>query len=445
MIRRVIALGLVSGLMAACSDSDPGAGLVTPTPELDLIALPFEEIPPLPALDLDDPYDLPDALLMEDGTPVEDARRWWFERRPELLTLFSEQVYGTTPNTLPVIEFELLESSDSALGGIAVRKQVRAHLGDTGVFMDMLVYLPAAAAGPSPVFANLNFMGNHTVSDEPEIVVPQGWVPNSDVTGVTDNIALESSRGARSSRYPMRDIIARGYGLITAYSGDLDPDFDDGFQNGIHPLFYQDGQSAPAADEWGAIGAWAWGMSRMIDYAESDDDIDALQVMAIGHSRLGKTALWAAAQDPRFALAVSNNSGAVGAALSRPARGETVAFINLLFPHWFADNFVQYADNESLLPVDQHQLIALIAPRPVAIGSAVEDPWADPLGEYESALYASDVYRLLGRQGISALEQSPVNQPVTSILGYHLRTGGHDLTAYDWEQYMNFADIHLLD
>ena len=388
-------------------------------------------------------YTLPDPLVLADGSKVLDAQAWVEKRRPEILSLFEEQVYGKAP-ACPGISFKVLESSDNALDGLARRKQVRVYLlGDkSGPFMDVLIYLPKLAKS-APLFVGLNFYGNQTIIDDPAVLITKSWVRDNKKFGVEKNRANENSRGVRAGRWPVRHILESGFGLATIYYGDIDPDDDGRFDNGIHPYFYKAGQKQPAPDEWGSIAAWAWGLSRAMDYFEQDAAIANDEVVVMGHSRLGKTSLWAGATDQRFAIVISNCSGCGGAALSRRAFGETVGRINRVFPHWFCDNFNKYNENENALPVDQHELIALMAPRPIYVASAEQDRWADPHGEFLSAKLAGPVFRLFGLQGLPAEEMPEVNKPVVGDIGYHIRTGVHDVMLFDWDQYIKFAKKHF--
>ncbi len=383
-------------------------------------------------------YSLPEILRGADGRVIETADQW-VGRRAEILELFERQVYGVAPEAPAGMQFSVLERDGEALGGLARRKQVLVRFSPDRAepSMELLLYTPAAArAGPVPVFLGLNFGGNHTVHADPGIRVSTRWMRDGD--GVEGNRATERTRGRNASRWQLETVLRRGYGLATVYCGDLDPDYDDGFRNGVHAL-------APPRSprDWGSIGAWAWGLSRALDYLETDAHADAARAAVMGHSRLGKTALWAGARDTRFAMVISNDSGCGGAALSRRRFGETVERINTRFPHWFARNFHAYNGREDDLPVDQHMLLALVAPRALYVASAEEDVWADPKGEFLSAMHAGAAYRLLGEQGLGVSEQPAVDRPVMGTVGYHVRTGGHDVTAYDWARYLDFADKHL--
>jgi hypothetical protein len=387
-------------------------------------------------------YTLPDPLVFADGSPVRTAADWG-RRRAELLALFEEHVYGRMPGRPQQVAYRVTGVETGALGGLATRKQLTLALGNAGAQVDVhaLLYVPNAVPHPVPAFLSLNFRGNHSMHSDSGIDIPCGWMGEWGDGATNDHRATEAGRGIKAEQGGVERVLGRGYAVVTAYYGDLDPDVDDGFRNGVHPLFDGAG-GGRRGDAWGAIGAWAWGMSRILDYLETDGDIDATRVAAMGHSRLGKTALWAGAQDTRFAMVISNNSGCGGAALSRRDYGETVARINAQFPHWFCANFRRYDDREEGLPVDQHELLALIAPRPLYVASATADTWADPRGEFLALRHADPVYRLLGTDGLGVREQPVPETPSLGTLAYHLRTGAHGVTAYDWERYCDFADRH---
>lgn len=388
-------------------------------------------------------FTLPELLKSQDGQVIDTPEKWHSIRRPELLRLFEEHVFGSLPPQVGPLRTRVRSESRTAVDEKALRREITIFFteDDAGPQMDLLVYTPLQATGRVPTFLGLNFNGNHTVEADPALHITEAWVRNNREAGISDNKATAASRGQSASRWPLAQILDRGYGVATIYYGDIDPDFDDGFRNGIHRLFPGSDQRTPTSG--GSISAWAWGLSRALDVLEQDPHVDAGRVAVIGHSRLGKTSLWAGATDQRFAMVISNNSGCGGAALSRRRFGETVARINTSFPHWFCLQHRQYNNNEDALPVDHHMLIALAAPRPVYVASAAEDLWADPRGEFLSVWYATPVYQLLGKQGLPSDQMPELNQPVQTDVGYHIRTGKHDINSYDWEQYLRFADRHL--
>jgi hypothetical protein len=364
-------------------------------------------------------------------------KEWRKVHRPAIYNFFLTEVYGRQPERQLPVRFEMLEQSDKALAGKATRKQVAIHIGQSQTPILLLIYQPNNTRKAVPAFVAMNFKGNHQINADPDIIIS----PNAPKG---KELGSDPARGAATSRWPLEMLIDAGYAVATIYRGDVDPDFDDGFKNGIQPLYYAEGQDYPKPDEWGTISAWAWGLSKVMDYIEQDKSLDHKRVAVVGHSRLGKTALWAGATDERFAIAISNDSGCGGAALSMRKMGETVARINKSFPHWFCDNYNKYSDNEEALKVDQQGLIALIAPRPVYVASAELDAWADPEGEFLAALNASPVYELYGRKGLSSNKMPGLNKPLhEGDVAYHIRTGKHDINSYDWSQYIKFADKYF--
>lgn len=385
-------------------------------------------------------YTLPPILPANDGTKA-DVPTLWKARRAELVTLFTDQMFGSVPTTPYKLECKLIESGE-AMGGKAVRIQysVTVSTNSGSQSIDLLVYRPARAEKPVPCFLGLNFRGNHTTTADPKVRIPQSWCPKDDDAKVVDNRATEGGRGTSSRRWEFEMLIDAGYASATAYCGDIDPDFDDQFQNGVHALFPEHRPSAQHPDRWGTIAAWSWGLSRLLDcLGQEIPAIDKQRVIVHGHSRLGKTSIWTGVSDPRFAAVISNDSGCGGAALSRREFGETVWRINTSFPHWFCGNFKQYGNNEAKLPFDQHQLLALVAPRPLYVASASEDQWADPKGEYLSAKFAGDLYQQLGGQPLKLADFPIADTASVGQVSYHLRAGKHDILAWDWKHYIEFG------
>lgn len=392
------------------------------------------------------PYIEPDILRDENGAIISTAKQWTHRRRPQILALLRSQMFGFNPTHPVHLNREGVSIDTDALDGVAIRKQIILTLPGSpeGPRLHLLLYLPSHTKGRVPVFLGLNDSGNQSVSTDPGIELGPIWVPDPNNRRVllTQN-ADDPMRGHSASQWPIRTILARGYGFATIYAGDLEPDFIGGKDHGLRASSMLAEENIPINQRWGALGVWAWGLSRALDYLITDPGVDGASVAVIGHSRFGKAALWAGAQDTRFALVISNESGKGGAALLKRNFGETVANLNTRFPYWFCPNFRRYTNNEPALPFDSPFLLALVAPRPLYVASSSGEYIVDPLGEFLAAVAVGPVYKLFGEKGLGVTEQPPIGHPIFNQVGYHLRYGKHDMTAYDWEQYLAFADIHL--
>ena len=358
-------------------------------------------------------YTLPDLLISGKGTKITSADMWNTIRRPEILELFRENVFGKVPETKYNETFRIVRLDQNSMGGTAIEKQIEILIQSSGksLSFSMTLFTPKNAGHPVPVFL---------------LIDP--WL--ADTTG--------PHWMQKDEYWPVDAALKRGYGMAVFSTIPLDPDNFDDFKNGIHGLL---DKSPRPSDAWGTLAAWAWGASRCLDYLITDKDVAADKVAVAGHSRAGKTALWAGAQDTRFAMVISNESGAGGAALARRRFGETVARLNSVFPHWYCSNYSKFNNNEDKLPVDMHMLLALTAPRALYIDCADEDLWGDPKGSYLSLYYAQPAYKLFGLNPGLSLNMPPLNQQViSSKIGFHIRDGVHNLLLRDWNCFMDFAD-----
>ncbi len=348
---------------------------------------------------------LPDPLILLNGEKVTDAKTWKEKRRPEILNLFETHVYGRTMIGRPKeMMWKVMSQDREAMKRKAIIKSVTIYFTDKKDWpkLKLDITLPADAGKPVPVFL---------------------------IPGPGGNLKI---------------LLNRGYGLVNFNPWQVEPDTKEGsYEKSIRKVFAKPGQTKPGPDEWGAIGAWAWAMSRAMDYIETDPDIDVGKVCIMGFSRFGKVAMWAGAQDERFAVVFSGESGCGGAVIVRRGYGESIQSINGYAPHWFNDNFKKYGDRVNELPVDWHMLVALMAPRPVYIATAADDHWGDPYGSFLSAKYAGPVYKLFGKGGLGVDDMPAVDTPVGDFIGYHNRRGGHSINDYDWKQFLAFADRHL--
>jgi len=355
-------------------------------------------------------YHLPDPLRFNNGGIVSSSSQWMQHRRKEILDLYEENIYGRLPVAPVQAEYEVLGERKDELGGRATKKALKITLkrGERQKEIHVLIHIPNNVQKPVPTFLG----------------IPNWWL------------------GYNHSLWPIEHVVRRGYALVSTKFQDF-ARVHDTFRESVHSLFYDKGQIRPKDHEWGVIGAWAWGLIQIMNYCELDDDIDQNRIAVLGHSRMGKAALWAGVNDERFKMIISNNTGCGGAALFRREIGETIQMANDCFPQWYCQNFKQFNHREFDLPVDQHMLLALLAPRPIYIASGQQDIWADPIGEFLSAKYADPVYSLLGTGGLGLKNIPEINHPSMSTIGYHIWEGGHQLSIYNWNRFMDFADIYL--
>lgn len=383
-------------------------------------------------------YTLPDVLKLVDGQPVRDAATWFEKRRPEIVRLFEENQYGRSPGHPADMEFDVFEKAAPTFGGKAIRRQVTIHFtkDKVGPSMDLLIYLPASVGKPVPLLLNLGFGANSTMVNDPNVKVGTMFDRRQN-----QRVPMTQGFGGMN----VLPILEKGFGFATFNYGDVDPDAPGAIAHGVRKLYLKNGQTEPAPDEWGAIAAWAWGISRAIDYFETDKEVDAQRIAITGISRLGKTVLWAGARDTRIAMVIASCSGEGGAALSRRNYGETIKHLAAptRYSYQFCANYGKWADNVSKFPVDAHMLLALIAPRPVLLQTGNTDKWSDPYGEFLAAVAAGPVYELLGKQGLGTDKMPAAGEPILHTIGFFMHAGGHGSAPADWPVFLEFMQMHL--
>ncbi len=379
-------------------------------------------------------YTLPSALERPDGTRIQNAFEWMNFQRRYLLKILEENLYGPVPRRPDSMRVEVLSVRENVFGGLGRRKLVRLHFDmNSGISrkLDLLVYLPKGTDGKVPVFAGLNFCGNHTTTPETDVPLPEFPFPKNEKI---------HEHGFQKGRWQPELLLKRGYALVTACYHQIYLDQKGGALESIYTLFLTEQELRKRKEELPSISAWAWGLSRIMDYIETEAELDAGKVAVTGHSRLGKTALWAGANDERFAIVISNDSGCGGAALSKRWFGETLGSMLAPVPYWFCCGMSRYAFRSQEMPFDQHFLLSLIAPRPLYVASASKDLWADPKGEFLGLAATRDAYALFGSRGLPGDEMPPVGEVLAGDCAYHCRPGEHDITEYDWLRYLDFAD-----
>jgi hypothetical protein len=430
---RYILGGLLACGCAAGQNTPPPKKSTTPPSEVAGIPVNYDESKV-------GTYTLPELLVLANGKPVRDAKTWTEKRRPEIVRLFEENEYGRAPGRPADMSFDVFDKGTPAMNGTALRKQVTIYFSADkgGPKEDVVIYLPANATKPVPLLLAINFSPNSAIFDDPEIKLGEMWN--------REKKKVPATRGGGLGRMKIDDLLAKGFGVAGIYYDDIDPDFLGGVGLGIRAKYLKPGQTEPAPDEWGAISAWAWGLSRAMDYLETEHSIDAKRVAIYGVSRLGKTVMWAGARDTRFAMVIASCSGEGGAALSRRNYGETIAHLTAptRYPYQFAANYGKFAQHVDQFPVDAHMLVALIAPRPVFLQTGDKDFWSDPKGEFLAAVAAGPVYKLFGKEGLGTNELPPPGHPILHTIGFSMHDGGHGTMPGDWPVIEEFMQLHLM-
>jgi hypothetical protein len=431
-LRSVVSVGLIAAVVVF-SGVASGQAQKTPPAEVGGIPANYDEAKV-------GTYTLPDPLVLADGKPVRDAKTWYETRRPEIVRLFEENQFGRSPGRPAGMSFDVFEKGTPAFGGKAIRRQVTIYFSadKSGPKMDLVVYLPSAAHKPVPLLLNISFTANSSAFDDPGIKPGEVWDSKL-------HKRVPAAKGSGFGRFDPVPLLDAGFGVASFYYGDVEPDELGGLAYGVRSLYLKPGQSEPPPDEWGSIAAWGWGMSRAMDYLETDKGVDAKRVAITGISRLGKTVMWAGARDTRFAMVIASCSGEGGAALSRRDYGETVAHLVApgRFPYQFAANYQKYARHVDQSPVDANMLVALIAPRPVLLQTGNTDYWSDPKGEFLAAAAAGSVYHLLGKDGLDTDHWPPAKTPILHTIGYYMHDGGHGTVPSDWNVYLDFMKMYL--
>ena len=385
-------------------------------------------------------YTLPDPLKLLNGEKVENAGEWYDKRRPEILRMFSEEQFGKSPDRSSA-SFKVVEKSAPAFDNTAIRRQVAIYFTDdtTCHKANLLIYLPADTNNPVPLFLTISFSPNSLLIDDPGIIKGMMWN--------REGKRIPVFEGKRLGSLDVSKFLSEGIGVATIYYGDIEPDFPQGIKYGIRGKFLKAGRNEPEPDEWGAISAWAWGLSCVMDYLETDMQVDKDKIALYGVSRLGKTVLWAGANDERFGMVIASCSGEGGAALSRRSYGETIKHMidSTRYFYQFCANRAKYSEDPGTCPVDAHMLLALIAPRPLLLQTGDTDYWSDPKGEFLAAVAAEPVYELLGKKGLGTDIMPEAGTAILNDMGYFMHSGGHGPLPADYDVYLDFIKMHFTD